>query len=547
MPKMTSPSSGVKVRMYRQGHGDCFLLAFAGREGRRKRNVYVLIDCGLKPKSEVKNQKIDKIIDDINEATGGHIDIVVVTHEHQDHVNGFAKKKNGKHLFDKINSIGQIWLAWTEDGTDDLANALRDRFNDTLLTLALAQERAAGLQSAAGLQARLSDLLGTEIGDEGIAPSIGDEGATLLRDFRNIRQAKPFAAASVLAAGSIKGITNKRAIKYLRDRADGETFLSPNRPPEELPHVKDLKVYALGPPRDEALLLDLDPEDNEEFHLSSTGSGLALGSDALAFAKAVAPEMCEREDDDCPIAVRYRIDASKVFNFARPQPSQSRTEVTEWLEFLHDSYGREDVHGADHQEAWRRIDNDWMETAESLALRLNNEVNNTSLVLAFELPKTKKVLLFTGDAQRGSWIGWSDLEWNDEAKNRTTARDLLGRCVLYKVGHHGSHNATLNGTETDEYANIGWMGRGTFAKEFTAMIPANTPWALGKSQPWVHPLPQIEAALLEKADGRVFRSDKDTIEKAASSDMSDADWDAFKADRVKETDLYFEYVIEDKQ
>ena len=40
---------------------------------------------------------------------------------------------------------------------------------------------------------------------------------------------------------------------------------------------------------------------------------------------------------------------------------------------------------------------------------------------------------------------------------------------------------------------------------------------------------------------------KDTIEKAASSDMSDADWDAFKADRVKETDLYFEYVIEDKQ
>ena len=28
MPKMKAPDSGVKVRMYRQGHGDCFLLAF---------------------------------------------------------------------------------------------------------------------------------------------------------------------------------------------------------------------------------------------------------------------------------------------------------------------------------------------------------------------------------------------------------------------------------------------------------------------------------------------------------------------------------------
>ena len=25
-----------------------------------------------------------------------------------------------------------------------------------------------------------------------------------------------------------------------------------------------------------------------------------------------------------------------------------------------------------------------------------------------------------------------------------TATDLLGRTVFYKVGHHGSHNATMN-------------------------------------------------------------------------------------------------------
>ena len=32
-PTMTAPDSGVTVRMYRQGLGDCFLLAFATRRG----------------------------------------------------------------------------------------------------------------------------------------------------------------------------------------------------------------------------------------------------------------------------------------------------------------------------------------------------------------------------------------------------------------------------------------------------------------------------------------------------------------------------------
>jgi hypothetical protein len=41
------PKGGAIVRMYRIGHGDCFLIAFAGK----KKPVHVLIDCGYKPKS----------------------------------------------------------------------------------------------------------------------------------------------------------------------------------------------------------------------------------------------------------------------------------------------------------------------------------------------------------------------------------------------------------------------------------------------------------------------------------------------------------------
>ncbi|MYA88718.1 MAG: hypothetical protein F4X97_09760 [Boseongicola sp. SB0662_bin_57] len=532
MAQMTAPTTGVKIRMYRQGHGDCFLLAFAGREGRRKRNVHVLIDCGLKPKSEVHGQKIDEIIDDIHEATGGHVDVVIVTHEHQDHVNGFAKKRDKKHLFDKI-SFGQCWLAWTEDETDDLANALRDRFNDTLLTLALAQDRLGTTPDTSDLAQRLSDLIGTEVGGDDAPQPDGSEGLEITDAFRAARAENPQLGMAQLSRLAVKGITNKRATKYLRDRAEATpVFLSPDHPPAELPHVKDLKVYALGPPRDPELLLDLDPEGTEEFHLRARGIRLAVNGEARGFAAAVAGDV-DGQTDGSPFNSRYRIPADKILKRGRRKPLDDGSH-----DHLAQLYNDRDA-------AWRRIDDDWLATSEGLALRLNNEVNNTSLVLAIELPKTGKVLLFTGDAQRGSWIGWSDLSWTDDAGDTTTARDLLARCVLYKVGHHGSHNATLDGIEADEHANIGWMARGEFADGFAAMIPANTPWALGKKRPWVHPLPQIEAALEKKARGRVFRTDRDHVPRPPTDLMPDDDWTAFQ-DRIEEKALYFEYSIEDK-
>ncbi len=529
---MTAPATGVKVRMYRQGHGDCFLLAFAGREGRRKRNVYVLIDCGLKPKSEVHGQKIDKVIDDINEATGGRVDVVIVTHEHQDHVNGFAKKRGKKHLFDKI-SFGQCWLAWTEDETDDLANALRDRFNDTLLTLALAQKRLGATPDTSNLALRLSDLIGTEVGDDGAPMPDGSEGLEITKAFRDARTKYPQLSMAQLSRLAAKGITNKRAMRYLRDRAEATpVFLGPDRPPTELPYVEGLKVYALGPPRDVKQLLDLDPEGGEEFHLCARGTRLAVGGEARGFAAAVAGDT-DGQTDGSPFNSRYRIPEDKIL-----QRGRQKQPVDKSHEHLARVYNDKDA-------AWRRIDDDWLATSEGLALRLNSEVNNTSLVLAIELPNTGKVLLFTGDAQRGSWIGWSDLSWTDDAGDTTTARDLLARCVLYKVGHHGSHNATLNGTEADEHANIGWMARGAFSGDFAAMIPANTLWALGKSRPWLHPLPQIEAALEEKARGRVFRTDRDHVPKPPTDLLPDDDWTAFQG-RIEEKKLYFEYSIKDK-
>lgn len=558
MPRMTAPAKGVKVRMYRHGHGDCFLLAFP-RDNDVQHPVYVLIDCGIKPGSQVKAD-IDDIVNDIKISTGGRIDIVAITHEHQDHVSAFSTIRDGRPIFDSIE-FDQCWLAWTEDGSDILANSLRERFRDTLVALAFAQEKVQALQGVDdGLKDRLNELLGTEIGDDGVAPPIGTEGAEILRRFRVAKQENPLLPAAALADLALKGKTNKDAIAYVRGRAAAPVrFFRPEDDPIPLPGAPAIKVYVLGPPRDDKLLLDLNPKGSEEFKLAPAGTKMAVGANARGFAQAVAPEM-DTESSASPFAMRYclpdrpqgqrdkvgaaRAKYSVMTHLLPANKNEERSASDRARDYLRQTYGGPDPDPNDPND-WRRIDYDWLGMSEALALRLNDEVNNTSLVLAFELPNTGRVLLFSGDAQRGNWLGWSNLEWTLGDETKVTAKELLGRCVLYKVGHHGSHNATLNGNDQDDYANLGWMARGAFADEFVAMIPANTKWAMNKTRPWLHPLPEIEAALHKKARGRVFRSDLDKVEKPDPSILSEAEWQAFLK-RTSTKLRFFDYVIEDE-
>lgn len=62
--------------------------------------------------------------------------------------------------------------------------------------------------------------------------------------------------------------------------------------------------------------------------------------------------------------------------------------------------------------------------------------------MAFEWgpPGRGRVLLFPADAQAGYWLSWRDQTYGDETLK---VGRLLDRVLLYKVGHHGSHNATV--------------------------------------------------------------------------------------------------------
>src|SRR5450755_2272534 len=79
----------LRVRMYRQGLGDCFLLTF-NPGGEEK---HVLIDCGTLG-SKSTEVKLPEVIADIDKTTNGHLHLVVATHQHQDHLSGFSKLRD---------------------------------------------------------------------------------------------------------------------------------------------------------------------------------------------------------------------------------------------------------------------------------------------------------------------------------------------------------------------------------------------------------------------------------------------------------------------
>ena len=142
---------------------------------------------------------------------------------------------------------------------------------------------------------------------------------------------------------------------------------------------------------------------------------------------------------------------------------------------------------------WRGIDVDWLGAADDLALAMQSATNNTSLVLAIELPGGD-VLLFAGDAQIGNWLSWQDRKWTI-GERTVTGPELLARTIFYKVGHHGSHNATLRE-----------KGLGMMTTLKTAVIPVDE--EVAKKMRWVAmPLTSLVEALNERTGGRTFRTD----------------------------------------
>jgi N-acyl-D-aspartate/D-glutamate deacylase len=109
---------------------------------------------------------------------------------------------------------------------------------------------------------------------------------------------------------------------------------------------------------------------------------------------------------------------------------------------------------------------------------------------------------------------------------------LLARTVLYKVGHHGSHNATLKERGLERMTS----------RRLVAMVPVDEEVAAGQgTQGWKMPFAPLLQALRERTSGRVLRLDKGMPERG---EAKAAEWGWFER-AVVETDLYLDYVVTD--
>ncbi len=205
------------------------------------------------------------------------------------------------------------------------------------------------------------------------------------------------------------------------------------------PVLPGVTIHVLGPSRDEDIIRELDPPAGQSYlklletgHSSVEGKARPFGMDWVV----TIPE--------------YDL---AYYALAQALPPEDREGIK--------LVGR-DLDGA-------------------VALALDKALNGTSLVLIFQIGRA--TLLFPGDAQWGTWR---------VAMDNADFRKLLGEANFYKVGHHGSHNAT----PVEFVKNI--MG-----KNVHAMVSIN-PTA---NWPMI-PKPELIQALNEKEGCKIARSDQ---------------------------------------
>jgi len=420
----------IRIRMYRQGLGDCFLLTIPGTNGKP---FYVVIDCGVILGTQDADKKMNEVVEHIIQTTGGHIHLLAATHEHWDHISGFGQARN--LWTDKSRlKIDQVWLSWAEDKSDPLAKKLKEQHDSLRLNLHAAAARLA--------------LSGDHESAHEISSLLGFLGAS---------------------AGSTAD-----ALEVVRNLSEDLRYCKPKDAPVLLPGT-DVKVYTLGPPPDEKAIKRFNPskKNPETYELSAMDNFMAAIVPALLPADPNAPDL------DAPFAAPLQI------------PMQAGRQMP----FFQSYYWGESVDCGEKDQSWRRIDGSWLDSSTAMALALDSATNNTCLVLAFELPDGD-VLLFAADAQVGNWLSWQDLSWDVEG-TKVTGPDLLNRTIFYKVGHHGSHNATLREKGLEEMKSLK-----------LAFVPVDHAMAVKKR--WNKmPLNSLMDALNEATHQCVVRIDED--------------------------------------
>lgn len=490
----------VSIRMYKGILGDCLALIL---EKKGRPTTRLLIDCGVLQGTKGADKLMNDRVEHLLSETGDQgLDLVVVTHEHHDHISGFNFAK------DQFASKppGKVWFAWTEDPHDPDGIEFQRRFGE-------------GFAILGALGAKL------KVTPHDDKTATGDPLG--LTGFSGVLPVQDKQTGKVTERGS-------RAIyKNLSEWAGpGNTaFLSPGMV-IDTPGALALRTYVLGPPRDARMMAKTVPSGSEK----TVQEYFAMADDGTA----------EQAQARSPFIASYRWRSLQQISKAVPKQfdrverlsPQALTALRYW------GQKRPDLgFDPDEPNRHRRIEDNSQTMFSNLSIKMDNKTNNSSLVLAFELPDDHGILLFAADAQAGNWLSWKDVvfrEAPDAPPLKLTAADLLSRTCFYKVGHHGSHNATMKRDGLEQ------MNR----PDLVAMVPTDAEVAKQQPAHWLMPNPNVESALLDH--GLVLRGDRDL--KSAITDRTDrpgalaedklTEW---AKGRVKEDPLCVEYLVYDRE
>ncbi len=389
----------IELYAYNVYFGDCFLMLFKYPDNTQKS---VLIDFGSTGKGKHKKEgeaeieanesdemtkdttgeRLLKVAKDIQEKCERKLDVVVATHRHKDHIYGFGLKEAGKIIIDCQPSV--VIQPWTEDTEDN---------RDLTKKKSLLKSDDFKANSIHNFTAMLHDMNTVAESIEAEAEQLGNKDKYAKTIDEKLKERIIFAANDnkIKNRGAVENLAKMGKNHYVSfgyDKIDWETILP------------GVKVHILGPPT---------LEDSEKITSATTQSAEFWSLQAM----------------------------TKHFWGVQAATSQITKSLIKDKKTLFD---KDKIHDEKHRPAnvrWfiRRLRALRANQLLEIVKFVDDAMNNTSVIMLFEAGDEK--LLFPGDAQIENWQFALDA-----AKKDPQIRKLLTDTTVYKVGHHGSRNAT---------------------------------------------------------------------------------------------------------
>jgi hypothetical protein len=348
---------------------------------------HILVDCGVYP-GTTGNGDIDTITTAVRHMaaeTDSKLALIIVTHRHADHIIGFSRCADEFMKFD----VSAIWMPIWENEFEPKAAQRQADLEGLAVALQAVALQAAAL--AGDRDATTAEVLGMVDNVTGTSRKLGTRGGT--------------------NAKSLDLLKNKLRVKvqYL---AEGD---KPKLPP--VLEKAGLTAKILGPP----------PVDEFDFlKLMDSKKGVGQYLAAVEGGGGGGP-LTPFDPDYVVTATKYPASAFRDW-----APREKRGVLPD----------RSKRYSVELEEGVRAA------TPAALLMaanKLDNVLNNQSLVVLFGWKG--KSLLFAGDAQIGNWEYWL-YDHEAPARDPTTlpmsadGKKILAEIDFYKVGHHGSTNAT---------------------------------------------------------------------------------------------------------